>query len=70
MATPTDKRAVTESTVLNPLYDARLNSFDRSEYANITDQFSLEWNILPGMRFRSSLAFFNPVNIRCIYITA
>ena len=49
--------AVTESTVLNPLYDARLNSFDRSEYANITDQFSLEWNILPGMRFRSSLSF-------------
>jgi len=48
---------VTTSTVLNPLYDAKLNSFDKSEYTNITDQFSLEWNILPGMRFRSSLSY-------------
>jgi len=51
--------AVTTSSVLNPLYDANLNSFDKSEYANITDQFSLEWNILPGMRLRSSLSYSN-----------
>jgi TonB-linked SusC/RagA family outer membrane protein len=49
--------AVTTSTVLNPLYDATLSSFDKSEYTNITDQFSLEWNILPGMRLRSSLSY-------------
>ncbi len=49
--------AVLTSTVLNPLYNATLSSFDKSGYSNITDQFSFEWNILPGLRFRSLVSF-------------
>ncbi|MHC1781093.1 MAG: SusC/RagA family TonB-linked outer membrane protein [Bacteroidales bacterium] len=49
--------AVTTSSVLNPLYDATLSSFDKSEYSNITNQFSLEWNIFSGLRFRSSVSY-------------
>jgi TonB-linked SusC/RagA family outer membrane protein len=49
--------AVLTSTVLNPLYNATLNSFDKSEYLNLTDQFSFEWNILKGLRLRSMLSY-------------
>lgn len=39
-------------TVLNPLYDAQLGSFNKSEYLEVIDAFSAEWNILPGLRAR------------------
>ena len=49
--------AVDNSTVLNPLYNATLNSFDRSEYLNLTDQFSFEWTIAQGLRLRSMISY-------------
>ncbi|WEK38124.1 MAG: SusC/RagA family TonB-linked outer membrane protein [Candidatus Pseudobacter hemicellulosilyticus] len=38
--------------VLNPLYDASLGSFDKSDYLELIDAFSAEWSILPSLRFR------------------
>ncbi len=36
----------------NPLYNASLGSFDKSNYLEITNNFSVEWNILPELTFR------------------
>ena len=41
----------------NPLYDATLNTFDKSEYINFLDNFSVEWIILDGLRFRGKLGY-------------
>ena len=43
------------STVQNPLYDASINWFDQSGYDNITNNFSIDWNILPELRLRGQL---------------
>lgn len=43
------------STVQNPLYDASLNSFDKTGYTSITNNFSIDWNILPELRLRGQL---------------
>ena len=42
------------SKVLNPLYDASLNSFNKSGYTNLTNQFSIDWNILQSLKLRGS----------------
>lgn len=36
----------------NPLYDASLNSFNKSGYTNLTNNISLDWIILPELRLR------------------
>lgn len=36
----------------NPLYDASLGSFDKSGYEEITNNFAIEWNILPELTLR------------------
>ena len=41
----------------NPLYDATLNTFDKSEYISFLDNFSVEWIILDGLRFRGKLGY-------------
>ncbi|MFV0484486.1 MAG: SusC/RagA family TonB-linked outer membrane protein [Bacteroidales bacterium] len=39
----------------NPLYNATLNTFDKSENTTITNNLSLEWNILKELKFRAQL---------------
>lgn len=39
----------------NPLYDATLNSFNRSAYNKISDQFSIEWNIIKDLSMRGQM---------------
>ncbi len=39
----------------NPLYDASLNSFDKSSYQELTNNFSIEWNILKELTLRAQL---------------
>lgn len=39
----------------NPLYDASLGSFDKSGYEQLTNNFSVEWNILDGLTLRGQL---------------
>lgn len=36
----------------NPLYDATLNSFNKSGYQEITNNFSIDWYILPELNLR------------------
>lgn len=43
------------SKVQNPLYDASLNTFDKSGYEELTNNFSIEWNILEGLTLRGAL---------------
>lgn len=41
--------------VQNPLYDATLNTFDKSRTLGIINNFSIEWNILPELTLRGQL---------------
>ncbi|HEY6901546.1 MAG TPA: SusC/RagA family TonB-linked outer membrane protein [Puia sp.] len=43
--------------VLNPLFDATLQGFNRNKYAEIIDAFSAEWNIARGLRLRSVVSY-------------
>ena len=36
----------------NPLYDAMLNVIDKSGYEELTDNFSIEWDIIDGLTLR------------------
>lgn len=44
------------NTVLSPLYNATLQSFDKSNYLEIIDAFSGEWNIAYGLRLRGLMS--------------
>ena len=39
----------------NPLYNASLGSFDKSSYQEITNNFSVDWRILPELTLRGQL---------------
>lgn len=39
----------------NPLYNASLGSFDKNNYLELTDNFSVDWNILPELNLRGQL---------------
>ena len=41
--------------VQNPLYDAMLNSFDKTAYQEVINNFSIEWTILEGLIMRGQL---------------
>lgn len=43
-------------TVLNPMYNSTLSSFNKSAYLELIDAFSAEWNIAYGLRLRSQLS--------------
>lgn len=42
-------------TVENPLYNASLGSFDKSSYQELTNNFSVDWKILPELTLRGQL---------------
>ncbi len=46
----------------NPLYDASLNSFDKSNYQTLSNNFSVEWTILSGLLLRGQFGISNTVN--------
>lgn len=41
--------------VQNPLFDATLNSFDKSGYNTLTNNFSIEWMIFEGLTLRGQI---------------
>jgi TonB-linked SusC/RagA family outer membrane protein len=43
-------------TVLNPMYNATLASFNKSTYLEFIDAFSAEWNIAYGLRLRGQIS--------------
>lgn len=47
---------VTQHYILNPMYNARLASFDKSKYMEIIDAFSGEWTIVQGLRLRGQVS--------------
>lgn len=42
-------------TKFNPLYDASLNSINKTNYQEFTNNFAIDWNILPELIFRGQL---------------
>lgn len=42
--------------VLNPMYDATLSSFAKTDYLEFIDAFSAEWNITPALRVRGQIS--------------
>ena len=58
------------SKVLNPLYDASLNAFDKSGYTNITNQFSIDWNIFRSLKLRGSFGIGSTQNTKDRFIPA
>lgn len=44
------------NTVLNPMYEATIGSFNKSEYLEFIDAFSAEYNINPALRLRSEIS--------------
>lgn len=48
--------AIQTTRILNPLYNATLNSFNKSDYVELIDAFSGEWNISSGLRLRSLIS--------------
>jgi len=43
--------------VLNPMYNATLNSFIKGAYLEFTDAFSAEWNMARGLRLRTVVSY-------------
>lgn len=56
--------------VLNPLYDAFLPSKNSSEYLDVTNNFSVEWHILPELFVRGQFSFSKENNRSDRYISA
>ena len=46
----------------NPLYDASLGSFDKSGYEELTNNFAVEWNILPELTLRGQFGITSTTN--------
>ena len=42
-------------TIENPLYNATLGSFNKSNYQTLTDNFSIDWRIIPELNLRGQL---------------
>lgn len=49
-------------TVFNPLYNASLNSFQNSKSTQVSDNFSVEWRPLEGMKLTARLGINKSIN--------
>jgi TonB-linked SusC/RagA family outer membrane protein len=49
--------AYATAVVLNPMYNATLNSFNKSAYLEFTDAFSADWNMARGLRLRTVISY-------------
>ncbi len=54
----------------NPLYDASLNSFDKSGYQEVSDQFAIEWNILKELNMRAQFGISRTENTSDYFLPA
>ena len=46
----------------NPLYDAMLNTMDKDGYEELTNNFSIEWNIIEGLTLRGQFGITTKTN--------
>lgn len=44
------------TTVLNPMFNATLGNFNKSQYLEIIDAFSADWNIVNGLRLKGLIS--------------
>ncbi|WP_231932397.1 MULTISPECIES: SusC/RagA family TonB-linked outer membrane protein [Butyricimonas] len=51
-----------EKGVANPLYDATLKTYNKSNYTNITNNFSIEWTPVPSLTFRGRVGISGQMN--------
>ena len=58
------------SKVLNPLYDASLNAFNKSGYTSLTNQFSIDWNIVRSLKLRGSFGIGSTRSTRDYFLPA
>ncbi len=58
------------STVYNPLYNAYLPQKNTSEYTEITNNFSVEWYVLPELFFRGQFSVTKQTNRSDVYVSA
>ena len=45
-----------QTAVSNPLYNATLHTKDQTPYDDFVDNFSVEWNILPNLKFKGQFS--------------
>lgn len=45
------------SYIVNPLFDASLNTQSINQYTEIVNNFSAEWNVMDALRFRATVGF-------------
>lgn len=50
------------SATENPLYNAKLGGFDKSNYTELTNNFSIDWSILPELTLRGQLGISRNIN--------
>ena len=48
--------------VANPLYNSTLKTYDKTDYTNITNNFSIEWVPIPELTFRGSIGIVGQMN--------
>lgn len=58
------------NTVYNPLYNALLPQKNTSEYTSITDNFALEWHILPELFVRGQFSYTKTSSRSDVFISA
>lgn len=51
------ERAAGNINYTNPMFDGTINTRNTTEYFNFTDNFYMEWTIMPGMKAISRLGF-------------
>ena len=51
-----DEGTSSSSIVLNPLYNATLNSFSKSNYWEINESVSVDWNIIQNLKLRGNFS--------------
>lgn len=56
------------ANVSNPLYDATLNSINESAYKQYINNFSIEWNIVEGLKLRGSLGLSTQNNTSDVFV--
>lgn len=52
---------------INPLYDATLGSFNKSNYTEITNNFSIEWEIIKNLTLRGQFGISSTRDERDVY---
>lgn len=56
-----------KNVVLNPLYNATLNTFNTSEYTNLNNNFSIEWSISKDLRLKGQFGITKELDNSDIY---